>query len=91
MRTAGGRREGETHVDKIVLVHDALDQRPALTALGVEPSPLLADRKGLVLPGDERDGLNDCRLNDLLAREDAPGNGVGPLGLRVGPEILKGA
>lgn len=87
--TLSKKGEGETHVDKVVRIHDALDQSPRLRALGIDLRPLASDRERLVLPGDERHGLDDGRLNDLLAREDSPRDGVGAFALRVGAQVLK--
>lgn len=87
--TLSKKGEGNAHVDKVVRVHDALDQNPRLGALGIDLRPLASDRERLVLPGDERHGLDDGRLDDLLAREDSPRDGVGTFALRVGAQVLK--
>lgn len=75
------------HVDEVVRVHDVLKQFSSRGALVVEVGPLAADREGLILPGDEGDGLNDRRLDDLFAREDSPGDGVRALAVVVGAKI----
>lgn len=39
------------------------------------------------LPGHEADRFNYGRLDDLLSRENAPRDGIGPVRMGVGPEI----
>lgn len=75
------------NVDKVALVHRLLDERARLGALGVEVGPLAAELECLVFPGDERDGLDDGGLHNLLAGEDTPGDGVGTLRVRVGAQV----
>lgn len=75
------------NVEEVPVVHDVLDEdaagRLGLKAVG----PVDAEAESLVTPGEEGDALDNGGLNNLLAGEDTPGDGVGAIRGRVGLEV----
>ena len=70
---------------KKVAVSNVINDLPGLGLRVVQFTPLLGpESKGLSLPVIEGERVHNCRLHDLSAREDPPGDGDGLLVLHVG-------
>src|SRR5690606_21348771 len=78
-----------TNIDQVPVVHDVVQDGATRGTGIVAASPYRTQLECLVLPGEEADPLHDGRLDDLLAREHAPGDGIGTFGLRVRVEVAR--
>lgn len=79
--------ESLTNVNQVPSVHDLVNQGTAGRVGIIAVGPINAQSEGLVLPSEEADALDNGRLDNLLAREDSPGNSVGTVAGSVGPEL----
>ncbi|KAI3484885.1 hypothetical protein L1887_51939 [Cichorium endivia] len=75
------------HVHEEVVVKHGLEELARGRRRLVHLGPVASDLVRLVLPRQERDRLDDRRLDDLAMREDAPGDGVGRLRVGVGAHV----
>ena len=76
-----------TNVNEVPFVHDVVDKLAA-GGVGLEAvSPVYTQAESLVLPGEEADALDNGGLDNLLAGEDTPGDGIGAVRGGVGLEL----
>lgn len=64
-----------------------LDQLSAGAVGIVAVGPVNSQAESLISPGEEADALNNGRLDNLLAGEDTPGDGVGTVAGCVGLQV----